>query len=120
MVNWPFRMPTTNASPSSASSSLGAVAGGVPSRTESLVGRIGLVTRVVPEGAAVESARETAELIVGNSPFGVRMTKEVMWANLDTPNMAACIALENRNQDIANRSSEVQDYMRGYADEVTG
>ena len=32
--------------------------------------RIGLVTRVVDEGQAVASAITTAELIVGNSPFG--------------------------------------------------
>ena len=43
-----------------------------------------------------------------------------MWANLDTPNMAACIALENRNQDIANPAPEVQDYMRAYSSRVTG
>jgi hypothetical protein len=48
------------------------------------------------------------------------MTKEVMWANLDTPNMAACIALENRNQTIASSSPEVQEYMRSYRGRVTG
>src|SRR6516225_1724111 len=44
---------------------------------------IGLVTRVVPAGGnVVESALETADLIVNNSPFGIRMTKEVMWSQL--------------------------------------
>jgi hypothetical protein len=34
--------------------------------------------------------------------------------------MAACIALENRNQEIAGKSPEVQEYMRGYSGRVTG
>jgi enoyl-CoA hydratase len=38
-----------------------------------------------------------------------------MWHNLDTNNMAAAIALENRNQDLANQNDEVRAYMQGYA-----
>ena len=38
-----------------------------------------------------------------------------MWHNLDTNSMAAAIALENRNQDLANRQGEVVTYMREYA-----
>ncbi len=60
--------------------------------------RIGLVTRVVPDGSVVDSALETAELIVGNSPFGVRMTKEVMWSQLEIGSLQAGIDLENRTQ----------------------
>jgi hypothetical protein len=37
-----------------------------------------------------------------------------MWHNLDTNNMAAAIALENRNQDVANQNEEVQTFMRAY------
>jgi hypothetical protein len=32
-----------------------------------------------------------------------------------TNSMAAAIALENRNQDLANKTDEVRDYMRAYA-----
>ena len=42
------------------------------------------------------------------------MTKEVMWANLDAPNLGAALALENRNQAIAGRNPEVQAYMDAY------
>jgi len=45
--------------------------------------RIGLVSRVVPDGQVIDTALETAELIRANSPFGVWMTKEVMWSNLE-------------------------------------
>src|SRR2546423_12735584 len=40
--------------------------------------RIGLVSRVVPDGQAVDAALEIADQIAANSPFGVWMTKEVM------------------------------------------
>ncbi len=78
------------------------------------------MSQVFDDDGFLDATLGVAAGIAGYTGVGLRMTKEVMWANLDTPNMAACIALENRNQDIANRSSEVRDYMRGYADEVTG
>src|SRR6476469_6481891 len=61
----------------------------------------------------------TGRTVAAYTAIGLRMTKEVMWANLDTPNMAACIALENRNQEIAGKSAEVQEYMRAYSGRVT-
>jgi enoyl-CoA hydratase len=63
--------------------------------------RIGLLSRVVPDGQLVDIALDTAELIASHSPFGVWMTKEVMWANLDAPNMEAAVHLENRTQILA-------------------
>ena len=47
------------------------------------------------------------------------MTKEVMWANLDAVSLEACLALENRNQDLANHNAEVRTYMEAYRDQVT-
>lgn len=60
--------------------------------------RIGLVARVVPDDEVVAAALETAELIASHSPFGVWMTKEVMWANLEVASLSAAIDLENRTQ----------------------
>ena len=60
--------------------------------------RVGLVSRVVPEGEVVAEAMAIAHHICGNSPIGVRMTKQVMWANLDAPSLQAAIELENRTQ----------------------
>lgn len=60
--------------------------------------RIGLVSRVVDDGSALEAALETARLIAANSPFGVWMTKEVMWANLEVGSLGAGMDLENRTQ----------------------
>jgi len=61
---------------------------------------LGLVTRVVDGGNddVVAEALRFAELIRGNSPMGVWMTKEVMWSNLETGSLQAGVDLENRNQ----------------------
>jgi enoyl-CoA hydratase/carnithine racemase len=67
---------------------------------------LGIVTDVV-DGSPVERALELAEIICDYSPFGVVMTKEVMWANLDAPSMEAAIHLENRTQILAGTGGEV-------------
>ena len=75
---------------------------------------LGLVTRVVPDDTLLDEAIALASQIAAYTAVGLRMTKEVMWANLDAPNMSAALALENRNQTIAGRSPEVQAYMDAY------
>jgi enoyl-CoA hydratase len=81
---------------------------------------LGIVSQVFDDEGFLDAALAVAEGIAAYTGIGLRMTKEVMWANLDTPNMAACIALENRNQDIAGRSDEVREFMRAYTGRVTG
>ena len=75
---------------------------------------LGLVSKVVPDSALLEESLAVACGIAGYTAVGLRMTKEVMWANLDAPNMVAAIALENRNQTIAGRDPEVRAYMDAY------
>lgn len=48
-----------------------------------------------------------AREIVANSPFGVRMTKDVMWGQLEVGSLAAGLALENSTQ-IATTFTEDQ------------
>jgi len=69
--------------------------------------RIGLVARVVPDGDVVGAAIEVAETVCSYSPFGVVMTKEVMWANLDAPSLEAAIHLENRTQILASTTGDM-------------
>jgi enoyl-CoA hydratase len=76
--------------------------------------RMGIVSRVVPEGAALAAALETARTIASYSRSGLLMTKEVLWANVDVDSMSAAIALENRNQMLAARSPEFQEYMTAF------
>jgi enoyl-CoA hydratase len=58
--------------------------------------RIGLVNRVGDDPVAM--ALEVADAIVRNSPYGVQMTKEVMWSQLEVASLQAGIDLENRTQ----------------------
>ncbi len=67
---------------------------------------IGLVTRVVPDEDLLESALETARAICGNSPMGVRMTKEVMWSQLEIGSLQAGIDLENRTQILTSYTED--------------
>lgn len=76
--------------------------------------RIGLVSRVVADGEVVDAARETAQLIVNNSPFGVRMTKEVMWSQLEIGSLQAGIDLENRTQVLASFTGDLTEAMAAF------
>lgn len=68
--------------------------------------RIGLVTRVVRDGEVVEAALEVARDILANSPMGVRMTKEVMWSQLEIGSLQAGIDLENRTQIVTSHTRD--------------
>jgi len=76
--------------------------------------RIGIVSRVVPDDDLWAETLSLASGVAGYTAHGLRNTKEVMWHNLDTNNMAAAIALENRNQDLANQNEEVRSFMQAY------
>jgi enoyl-CoA hydratase len=78
--------------------------------------RIGLVSRVSEEGQSVALALQTAELIVGNSPFGVRMTKEVMWSQLEIGSLQAGIDLENRTQVLSSFTGDLTEAMQAFVE----
>ena len=76
--------------------------------------RIGLVTDVVPPDQLLDRTLETARMIVGNSPVGmaltkqvVQTTKQVVQTNVDAPSLEAALALENRNQVLATRTDDM-------------
>ena len=76
--------------------------------------RMGLVSRVVPDDQLVAAAVELASQVAAYSRTGLLLTKEVMWQNLDNPSLAGAIAVENRNQNIASRTAEIQEYMAAF------
>ena len=76
--------------------------------------RIGLVARVVPDGEVVQAALQTAELIRANSPFGVWMTKEVMWSNLEAGSLQAAIDLENRTQLLSSYTGDMREALAAF------
>lgn len=72
--------------------------------------RIGLVSSVVPDDKLDEEAMELAREMVRNSPFGLRMTKELLNQNIDAPSLASAIHLENRSQALCLLT---EDFMEG-------
>jgi len=77
---------------------------------------LGLVTRVVPDGEVVDAALEVAEQVAANSPFGVWMTKEVMWSQLEIPSLQAGIDLENRTQILSSMTEDSAEAMKAFVE----
>ncbi len=69
---------------------------------------MGLITRVGPDGQAVEGALEVARSMLEKSPFGLRMTKEVLNQSVDAQSLEAALYLENRTQSLAVLSGDFQ------------
>jgi enoyl-CoA hydratase/carnithine racemase len=78
--------------------------------------RIGLVSRVVPDAEVVEAALDVAGEILQHAPFGVVMTKEVMWSNLGAPSLDAALHLENRTQILASHSGDFTEALAAFAE----
>ncbi len=62
--------------------------------------RIGMVSRLVDDDKLMETAVQTAEILLGKSLLGLKFTKEAIRLNLTAPNIEAAIELEDRNQSI--------------------
>ncbi|MEY2432497.1 MAG: hypothetical protein QOC92_2222 [Acidimicrobiaceae bacterium] len=75
---------------------------------------VGLVTRVVPDDELLDSALETAALIAANSPWGVRMTKEVAWSQLEIGSLQAGIDMENRTQILSSFTEDQHEAMAAF------
>ena len=76
--------------------------------------RIGLTVQTATDADLLDVALERARLITANSPFGVHMTKEVMWSQLEIGSMAAGIDLENRTQLLASTTGDMNEAMAAF------
>jgi enoyl-CoA hydratase len=76
--------------------------------------RIGLVSNVVADDDLLDTCLGVAAEIAANSPFGVWMTKEVMWSNLEIPSLRAGIDIENRNQIMASQTEDSREAMQSF------
>jgi enoyl-CoA hydratase len=76
--------------------------------------RIGLVNRVVEEGKLLEAAEDMAGQILQNSPFGIRMTKELLNYTLDAPALRHAIEMENRTQALCLLTEDFDEAIRAY------
>lgn len=74
--------------------------------------RIGLVTTVADD--VLGAAFDQADLLLANSPFGVHMTKEVMWSQLEIGSLQAGIDLENRTQLLTTQTADLAEAMQAF------
>jgi enoyl-CoA hydratase len=63
--------------------------------------RIGLVADVVSGEALAERSLRAANEIASLAPWGVRLTKQGMWAALEIPSEQAAVEYEDRQQIMA-------------------
>jgi enoyl-CoA hydratase len=78
--------------------------------------RIGLVVETADPQDLLATAYAKAELILRNSPFGVQMTKEVMWSALEIPGMQAAIDLENRTQIMTSFTEDHREAITAFVE----
>nr|WP_239022472.1 enoyl-CoA hydratase-related protein [Raineyella fluvialis] len=71
----------------------------------------GFASSVLPDDEVLPAALALArEIVDGTSPFGLRLTREVLLASLDGASFESVVKLENRNQVLA---ANTEDGMNG-------
>jgi enoyl-CoA hydratase len=76
--------------------------------------RIGLVVDLLDDDALLDAAMTKAHEIMQNSPFGVALTKEGMWAALEIPALQNAIDLENRQQLMASATADHREALMAF------
>lgn len=77
---------------------------------------MGLVSRVFDDADALMTAvLETAGVMCGYSAYGLAMTKDVTWANLEVASLDAAIELEDRNQLMLGFTENLPEAIRSFA-----
>lgn len=76
--------------------------------------QMGLVSRVLPDGELLDTCLDIAESMTRFSPYGMAMTKDVLWANLEVASLAAAIELEDRNQLMLGFTENLPEAIRAF------
>jgi len=77
--------------------------------------RMGLVSRVLEPEQLLGAAVATASAMARYSGYGLSMTKDVLWANLENTSLQAAIELEDRNQLMLGFTENLPEAMRSFA-----
>jgi enoyl-CoA hydratase len=75
---------------------------------------MGLVSRIVDDDAALAEALEAARGMCRFSPYGLSMTKNALWANLEIGSLETAIELEDRNQLMLGFTENLQEAIRAF------
>ncbi len=76
--------------------------------------RMGLVSRVVPEEELLDVALDTAATMASYSPYGLAMTKDILWVNLENPSLESAIEIEDRNQLMLGFTENLPEAIRSF------
>ena len=76
--------------------------------------QIGLVSRVVDDERVRDEAVEMAAEMCRFSPYGLAMTKDVLWASLEVSSLETAIELEDRNQLMLGFTENLQEAIRAF------
>lgn len=78
--------------------------------------RIGLVSAVADDAELLDRALAIAADVVRNSPYAIKHTKRVMWANLEASSLNAALELENHAQVLALQTEDFLEAARAFAE----
>ncbi len=76
--------------------------------------RMGLVSQVVADDELMPTALALAARMSGFSPYGLAMTKDVIWANLEVGSLDAAIEIEDRNQLMLGFTENLPEAIRAF------
>ncbi len=76
--------------------------------------RMGLVSRVLPDDDLLPAALEIAATMCEFSPYGLAMTKDIVWVNLENPSLEAAIEIEDRNQLMLGFTDNLPEAIRAF------
>jgi enoyl-CoA hydratase len=77
--------------------------------------RIGLVSRVTPDGKVVGIALDMAEdMVTRLSPFGMELTKQAIWSNIEAGSLRAAMDLEDRSQLLAGHTGNLEEAITAF------
>jgi enoyl-CoA hydratase len=76
--------------------------------------RMGLVSRVLSDETLLDEALAVAGRMCDFSPYGLAMTKDILWVNLENPSLEAAIEIEDRNQLMLGFTENLQEAIRAF------
>jgi enoyl-CoA hydratase/carnithine racemase len=75
---------------------------------------VGLVSRVVPDDQLESAAQPLIDDMLFASPLGLRLTKEGLWAAIDSCSLQGAMAIENRNQRLVGTTQEAAEGLAAF------
>lgn len=76
---------------------------------------MGMVSRVLPDNELLDVALETAATMASYSPYGLMMTKDILWVNLENPSLESAIEIEDRNQLMLGFTENLPEAIRSFS-----